>query len=150
LTAAAIDHATAHSRDDADGLEAVAGHYDRMGATLLAAEVLAQASRVHHRAGDLGRWTLTAAKSRQLAAACEGAATPALTIEDPLTALSKREREVATLAAEGLQDRQIALRLALSVRTVESHLSRAYSRLGIAGRDVIEQLLGSSTPTPER
>jgi DNA-binding CsgD family transcriptional regulator len=48
--------------------------------------------------------------------------------------LSVREEEVATLAAGGLSDRQIAARLIVSVRTVESHLASAYRKLGVASR----------------
>lgn len=48
--------------------------------------------------------------------------------------LSSREREVATLAREGLSNRQIAERLQLSVRTVENHMSRALRKLGFANR----------------
>jgi DNA-binding CsgD family transcriptional regulator len=52
-------------------------------------------------------------------------------VSDPLTA---REREVADLAARGLGDRDIAERLHLSVRTVQSHLYRAYQKLGVQRR----------------
>lgn len=48
--------------------------------------------------------------------------------------LSAREREVATLAREGLSNRQIADRLYLSVRTVENHMSRALRKLGFVSR----------------
>jgi DNA-binding NarL/FixJ family response regulator len=48
--------------------------------------------------------------------------------------LSRRESEVATLAGTGLTDREIAARLVLSVRTVESHLASVYRKLGISSR----------------
>ena len=48
--------------------------------------------------------------------------------------LSRRESEVATLAGTGLTDREIAARLVLSVRTVESHLASVYRKLGITSR----------------
>lgn len=48
--------------------------------------------------------------------------------------LSAREREVATLAREGLSNREIADRLYLSVRTVENHMSRALRKLGFVSR----------------
>lgn len=48
--------------------------------------------------------------------------------------LSVREGEVATLAREGLSNRQIADRLFLSVRTVENHMSRALRKLGFVSR----------------
>ena len=48
--------------------------------------------------------------------------------------LTAREAEVARLAAGGLADREIAARLIVSVRTVESHLARAYRKLGVTSR----------------
>jgi DNA-binding CsgD family transcriptional regulator len=50
------------------------------------------------------------------------------------TALSLREREVAELAAAGLANKEIAARLYLSVSTVETNLSKAYSKLGVRSR----------------
>ena len=48
--------------------------------------------------------------------------------------LTENERRVCELAAAGESNRAIAARLFVSVRTVEAHLSRAYSKLGIANR----------------
>lgn len=48
--------------------------------------------------------------------------------------LSGREREVAGLAAAGLSDREIAARLTIGERTVETHLAHVYAKLGISGR----------------
>jgi hypothetical protein len=43
---------------------------------------------------------------------------------EPGLPLSRREREIARLAASGLTNRQFAKSLSLSVRTVECHLVR--------------------------
>lgn len=48
--------------------------------------------------------------------------------------LTRREREVANLAASGLGDRETAEKLKLSLRTVEGHLYRVYGKLGISTR----------------
>ncbi|WP_410872074.1 helix-turn-helix transcriptional regulator [Nocardia sp. A7] len=48
--------------------------------------------------------------------------------------LTSQELHIATLAAEGLTNRQIAEKLYLSHRTVGSHLYRIYPRLGITSR----------------
>ena len=48
--------------------------------------------------------------------------------------LSAREREVLRLLAEGLTDREIATALAISPRTVESHVSSLLRKLGVRNR----------------
>ena len=52
----------------------------------------------------------------------------------PMTNLSDREREILLLAAEGLDNVEIAERLTLSVRTVERHFQNVYLKLGLSGR----------------
>jgi DNA-binding NarL/FixJ family response regulator len=49
-------------------------------------------------------------------------------------ALSRRERQVACLAVQGLMAAEIGERLAISERTVETHLAHVYSKLGIRSR----------------
>jgi DNA-binding CsgD family transcriptional regulator len=49
-------------------------------------------------------------------------------------ALSRREREVARLAVGGLTARQIADRLFIGERTVETHLTRVYAKLGVRSK----------------
>ena len=48
--------------------------------------------------------------------------------------LSPRELDVLRLAADGRSNDEIARELALSVRTVERHLSNAYGKLGVSGK----------------
>ena len=48
--------------------------------------------------------------------------------------LTEREREVLDVAAEGLTAREIADRLGVRERTVTTHLSRIYGKLGVGGR----------------
>lgn len=62
--------------------------------------------------------------------------------EGPQSQLTPRQREIATLAAEGLTSREIAERLVVSVRTVENHLARAYETLGIRRRRELRDVLG--------
>jgi DNA-binding NarL/FixJ family response regulator len=49
-------------------------------------------------------------------------------------ALSQREREVVGLVVEGRSNDEIAARLGISTKTVESHLRRIFERLGVASR----------------
>ena len=53
---------------------------------------------------------------------------------DELGVLSAREQEVLRLLAEGLTDREIATGLAISPRTVESHVSSLLRKLGVRNR----------------
>jgi DNA-binding NarL/FixJ family response regulator len=50
---------------------------------------------------------------------------------DPLEALTPRQREILQLAAEGHSSKEIAARLGLSYRTVESHRAQLMERLGV-------------------
>ncbi|MGH7357401.1 MAG: helix-turn-helix transcriptional regulator [Candidatus Rokuibacteriota bacterium] len=59
--------------------------------------------------------------------------------------LSPRELEVAEFAASGLSNPQIAERLFLSVKTVESHLSRAFRKLGVSSRAAVARALEPPT-----
>ena len=74
----------------------------------------------------------------RLASQCKGAVFPPLGVGDPLT---RREREVAELAARGASDREIAARLSLSVRTVNAHLRSVYGKLEVDGRGALRALL---------
>jgi len=58
----------------------------------------------------------------------------ALEVRQPLSRLSPRQTEVLRLITEGLTSREIAARLSLSEKTVETHRSAVAQRLGI--RDV--------------
>ena len=48
--------------------------------------------------------------------------------------LTRREREVLAVAAEGLTAREIADRLGVRERTVTTHLARIYGKLGVGNR----------------
>jgi len=58
-----------------------------------------------------------------------------------LDALTKAERAVAELVAEGLTSRQIADQLFVSPRTVDAHLSHIYRKLEIASRAKLAALM---------
>jgi DNA-binding CsgD family transcriptional regulator len=57
------------------------------------------------------------------------------------TTLSHQERTVAAIAATGATNRQIGERLGLSPRTVGSHLSRAFWKLGVPSRAALGDAL---------
>jgi DNA-binding CsgD family transcriptional regulator len=61
----------------------------------------------------------------------------------PVADLTRREREVCQLAARGLSNNTIAAQLVLNVRTVEGHLLRAMTKLGVNSRQELERVLGN-------
>ncbi|HET6865621.1 MAG TPA: helix-turn-helix transcriptional regulator, partial [Solirubrobacteraceae bacterium] len=72
---------------------------------------------------------------------CEGVSTPALADANAAATLTRRERDIAQLAARGLSNREIADRLVVSVRTVESHLAHAYTKLAVNKREDLAEVL---------
>jgi DNA-binding CsgD family transcriptional regulator len=48
--------------------------------------------------------------------------------------LTPTERDVVRLVSEGLANNEIAARLFVSPRTVQSHLTHVYTKLGLASR----------------
>ena len=63
--------------------------------------------------------------------------------------LTVSERRVAKLAADGLSNPEIAQALFVTRKTVETHLGRAYRKLGISGRGELANALGEQTPAAE-
>ena len=55
--------------------------------------------------------------------------------EDPLAALTPRERELLALMAEGHSNTAIAQRLFLSARAVEKHIGNIFAKLGLPPDD---------------
>ncbi|MFI8890252.1 LuxR family transcriptional regulator AbsR2 [Streptomyces paradoxus] len=126
-------HADALTRADGPELDEVAAELERRGFLLFAAEAHAQAVGAH-RDPRAARHSRTRAVA--LARRCQGARTPALS-GLVLGELTARQRQIVTLAAAGLTNRQIAERLTLSVRTVGNHLYSAYARLGASDRGAL-------------
>lgn len=63
--------------------------------------------------------------------------------------LTAAERRVAEQASAGATNREIAQELFISVRTVETHLSKVYRKLGVSSREEITGAL-KEIGTPER
>ena len=117
--------------DDADRLDRASQVFEDLGTLLFAAEAAADAGRAARRGGEARRSAKVLQRAASLAAACEDVRTPALMMPSELTPLTAREREVASLAADGLSSDAIARRLFLSVRTVDNHMQHVFQKLGL-------------------
>jgi DNA-binding CsgD family transcriptional regulator len=60
-----------------------------------------------------------------------------------LDVLTAQELQIVQMAAEGLSNREIGQKLYLSHRTVESHLYRAFPKLGITSRAQLLRVVGN-------
>jgi HD-GYP domain-containing protein (c-di-GMP phosphodiesterase class II) len=68
-----------------------------------------------------------------VAAVLEAAGQPIPPIERP-AALTEREAEVIGLLARGLQTKQVARTLGISVKTADRHVQNAYAKIGVSTR----------------
>lgn len=85
-------------------------------------------------------WTDRA--SGELRAAGEAVESPATTGgTDPLTALTPQQQRIARCVAEGATNREVALRLSVSTRTVDHHLRNVFAALGVRSRTELARLL---------
>jgi len=141
----ALRHTQALAGSDAALLAAVAAELEDLGADLLAAEAHRSAANAYRRAGRGASASVSARRADELLAACgtpcwSPALEPVLPAGEELTG---REREVAQLAARGHTSAEIARKLYLSVRTVDTHLHRVYRKLMIDGRHQLADALGT-------
>jgi two-component system response regulator DevR len=85
------------------------------------------------RSGDLAMSRSMAADVIQHLATSTNRPSGSAGVEE-LAGISAREREVLSLLAEGLTDREIGERLGISPRTVETHVGSLLSKLGVRNR----------------
>lgn len=134
LAAARVMHIVALVSGEAAALSEASQALEQSGAVLAAAEAAQSAADAQRRAARSRGVGPLQARADALAARCHGAATPGLRPAATTVILTRREAEVARLAATGLASRDIAEALALSVRTVDNHLARVYDKLGVRNR----------------
>ncbi|MFF4761330.1 AAA family ATPase [Streptomyces sp. NPDC001292] len=107
----------------------------RLRATTEARNQLTQALEAFRRLGAEPWVTRTAAELRASGQSAPTAARPGR------VALTAQELQIATLAATGLTNKQIAERLFLSHRTIGTHLYQIYPKLGITSRAALRDAL---------
>lgn len=134
-----VSYVEAAARDDAGSLEHTAASLAGLGYRWFAADAYAAASAAYRRGERNVSSTLTRRKARELAAAIglAGVADD----DDAGAILSDREFEVARLVADGLTNKEIAVQLDLSVRTVDAHVRSILQKLGISSRSEVGGLL---------
>jgi DNA-binding CsgD family transcriptional regulator len=124
---------------DGHSLVTIAAAFGEIGAWLWAAESAALAALAFDDAGreDSARRAMTL--SSRFLEKCENVSSPVLAaVALAPVELTAREQEIVALAARGASNAEIAERLVLSVRTVESHLYRAMQKLGISSRQDLD------------
>ncbi len=144
--AAAAMHARGVRTGNAASLEDAAETFAALGASLVAAEAATRASLRWAASGGATRAVAARAKAARFSPAESGREitfVPPLAETPGFAVLTRREQEVATLACHGLSNAEIARRLVLSVRTVESHLYSSYGKLGVGDRAELAAVLES-------
>jgi DNA-binding CsgD family transcriptional regulator len=66
----------------------------------------------------------------------------------PGSGLTQTEARVAELVAAGMSNREVAATLVVSTRTVETHLTRIYAKLGLRSRSELARALLGQDPEP--
>ena len=132
-------YADALHRNDGHELARVGELLTRAGLFGFAKLALSKSAAVLKGSGVKGKARMTLQGMRKVSADSGTALQPKGSREGG--ALTKRERQIASLAAQGMTDREIAGELTLSLRTVEGHLYRAYAKLGISAREELAQAL---------
>jgi len=146
VASAMAEAANALADGDGAALDRATAAFASFGYHLHAAETATAAAKAHRRAGGRHGAIRSQKQADTLIDACPNANTPLLNLTDPLAELTRREREIARLAAAGQSSQEIARTLRLSVRTVNNHLGRAYAKLGVPGRHALAPLLHRLRP----
>ncbi|MFZ2012575.1 MAG: LuxR C-terminal-related transcriptional regulator [Nocardioides sp.] len=145
-----VEHVAALAAGDATGLDGVSIHLGELGAVPLAAEACAEAGIIHSRSGSARAAAASLNREAWLWDRCEDPVSPWLVGAASVAPLTDRERQVALLAGHGHSDRVIARTLGISVRTVQTHLTRCYAKLGIRSRRELSGALRTDGTTTVR
>jgi DNA-binding CsgD family transcriptional regulator len=141
LVVARTAFATAASSANPKAAAMACDRFEACGALLFAAEAATLERRLALESGQSRAAAAAEARATRLLEQCQDARTPGTDEAKEPARISQREREVATLAMEGLANREIAERLFVSTRTIENHLQRVYVKLGVTSRTELTAIL---------
>jgi ATP/maltotriose-dependent transcriptional regulator MalT len=136
--------AAALGDQNGEELLAVSNDLEAMGDRVAAADAAAHASLVFRRQNRRGAALTASSRAASLINEC-GAMTPATLAAGMPLPLTDREREIATLVAQGLSNSEIADALTLSIRTIEGHIYRACARVDVATRAELARVVSAIT-----
>jgi DNA-binding NarL/FixJ family response regulator len=133
--------AAAMSAVDASELDLASMDFEQMGDIIAAVDAAAHAAAAYRSQGLSGSALGSAARAEALAERCGATSTPALRQAIEPLPFTDREQDVVMLLAQRLPNREIAQRLTLSVRTVESHIYHAMAKTGTTNREDLAALV---------
>jgi DNA-binding CsgD family transcriptional regulator len=135
LVSAYAQYATAHAARDGARLLATANEMAEIGALRYAVEAASEAASTFVAQGRSDSARRAAARARELHIPDQGASLPVIDgLDATAIELTPRQVQLVELARHGLSNAEIADRLVISVRTVETHLYRGMQKLGIRDR----------------
>ena len=135
LVTAYAQHASAKAGGHGGGLMDVAEEMAAIGALRCAVEAASDAATAYLAAGRQDSARRAAARARELHVPDQGSELPRIDgLDAAAIELTAREAQLIELARQGLTNAEIADRLVISVRTVETHLYRGMQKLGTNDR----------------
>ena len=141
LFGALAHHATARAAGDGVELATAAEELADLGLFLYASEAAGHAADAMRRQGSQRSATRMMTRAGELRLRCDDGITAEPIIDSGPTTLTRREREIGLLAAQGLASKEIGERLFISRRTAENHLAKVYDKLGVRTRAELSRVL---------
>jgi DNA-binding CsgD family transcriptional regulator len=135
LVAALAGHASSLADKNGPALGEAVDGFERVGQLDYARRAAVDAARAYLDAGRLDSARRALERAKAFHARAQGVPAPVVEgLNADVVELTARESQLIDLVANGLTNQEIADRLVLSIRTVESHVYRAMQKLGISDR----------------
>lgn len=134
---------------DGNGLLDVSRGFELMGDKIAAADAAAHAALAFGESNTERPRLSASAQATRIITTCGGVTPATQAARRPLT-LSDREQQIAIMVSQGRTNRQIAEDLVMSVRTVEGHVYRACTKLGLKNRSELSKFVAEFGEKPIR